>query len=69
LQELGLIEREPDPMDGRAHLLDLTDEGRQRLDHARSGRRQRFHALLATWPTEDVRLVARMLARFNRQDR
>ena len=65
LEELGLIKREPDPMDGRAHLLDLTDEGRQRLDRARSGRRQRFHALLATWPTEDVRLVGRMLARFN----
>jgi DNA-binding MarR family transcriptional regulator len=65
LQELRLIEREPDPLDGRAHLLELTDEGRQRLDRARSGRRERFHALLSTWPAEDVRLVGKMLARFN----
>jgi DNA-binding MarR family transcriptional regulator len=65
LEELGLIEREPDPADGRAHRLVLTDEGRQRLDTARTARRERFHGLLGTWPEEDVRLLARMLARFN----
>jgi DNA-binding MarR family transcriptional regulator len=65
LEELGLIGREPDPLDGRAHLLDLTDEGRQRLDRARSARQDRFYALLATWPEEDVRSLAQMLTRFN----
>ncbi|MDP9848376.1 MarR family winged helix-turn-helix transcriptional regulator [Streptosporangium lutulentum] len=65
LEELGLIEREPDPLDGRAHLLNLTDEGRQRLDRARSARQDRFHALLATWPKKDVRSLAQMLARLN----
>ncbi|MFG1708397.1 MarR family winged helix-turn-helix transcriptional regulator [Nonomuraea sp. M3C6] len=65
LEELGLIEREPNPLDGRAHSLNLTDEGHQRLDHARSARQERFYALLATWPTEDVRLLGRMLARLN----
>ena len=65
LEELGLIERAPDPLDGRAHLLDLTDEGRQRLDRARTARQDRFYALLATWPEEDVRSLAQMLARFN----
>jgi DNA-binding MarR family transcriptional regulator len=65
LEELGLIGREPDPLDGRAHLLDLTDEGRQRLNRARSARQDRFYALLATWPQEDVRSLAQMLARLN----
>ena len=65
LEELGLIGRDPDPLDGRAHRLALTDEGRQRLDRARAGRQERFHSLLATWPTEDVRLLGDMLARFN----
>ncbi|SDM24770.1 DNA-binding transcriptional regulator, MarR family [Nonomuraea maritima] len=65
LEELGLIEREPVPMDGRAHSLRLTDEGRRRLHCVRSGRQERFHALLSTWPTEDVRLLGQMLARFN----
>ncbi|MFB9832069.1 MarR family winged helix-turn-helix transcriptional regulator [Actinoallomurus acaciae] len=65
LEQLGLIERRPDPDDGRAHLLVLTDEGRRRVEIARTARQKRFHAMLATWPTEDVRMLGRMLARFN----
>ncbi|MCW2912887.1 MAG: transcriptional regulator, MarR family [Actinomycetia bacterium] len=65
LEQLGLIERRPDPDDGRAHLLVLTDEGRLRLDAARTARQKRFHAMLDTWPAEDVRGLARTLARFN----
>ncbi|WP_405143902.1 MarR family transcriptional regulator [Sphaerisporangium sp. NBC_01403] len=65
LEELRLIGRQPDPLDGRAHLLDLTEEGRERLDRARSARQQRFYALLGTWPQDDVRLLGQMLARFN----
>jgi DNA-binding MarR family transcriptional regulator len=65
LAELGLIEREPDPVDGRAHVLVLTAKGRQRLEHARAARRDWWHALLATWPVDDVSGMAGMLARFN----
>lgn len=66
LAELGLIERRPDPGDGRAHVLALTEEGRQRLENARNARQKRWHLVLGTWPIEDVRLMAGMLARFNR---
>ncbi|HEY0539035.1 MAG TPA: MarR family transcriptional regulator [Actinoallomurus sp.] len=66
LADLGLIEREPDPADGRAHILVLTEEGRRRLESARSARRERWHGFLGTWPVADVRLLADMLARFNR---
>jgi DNA-binding MarR family transcriptional regulator len=65
LEDLGLIERRPDPDDGRAHLLALTSEGQRRLDTVRVARRERFHALLGTWPEEDVRVLATMLSRFN----
>jgi DNA-binding MarR family transcriptional regulator len=65
LEQLGLIERRADPDDGRAHLLFLTDEGRRRLDAARTARQKRFHAMLDTWPAEDVQGLARMLAQFN----
>jgi DNA-binding MarR family transcriptional regulator len=65
LEELGLIGRAPDPADRRAHLLVLTEEGGDRLDAARLARRHRFRAMLATWPEQDVRLLAGMLARFN----
>jgi DNA-binding MarR family transcriptional regulator len=66
LAELGLIERERDPADGRAYVLVITEEGRQRLESARTARRGRWHAVLGTWPVDDVRLLADMLARFNR---
>jgi DNA-binding MarR family transcriptional regulator len=65
LAELGLIERGPDPADGRAYVLVLTARGRQRLEAARSARRERWHAKLGRWPIEDVRTLADMLARFN----
>ena len=65
LEKLGLVGREPDPLDGRAHLLALTAEGRARLDRARTARQRRFYALLGTWPQEDVRLLGTMLARLN----
>jgi DNA-binding MarR family transcriptional regulator len=65
LAELGLIEREPDPADGRAHVLALTAKGRQRLAATRNARRERWHAKLKRWPVEDVRMLADMLARFN----
>ncbi len=31
LQQRGIVERIPDPTDGRARLIHLTDEGRQRV--------------------------------------
>lgn len=65
LAEFGLIERRPDPADGRAHVLVLTAKGRQRLEATRSARRRRWHTRLGRWPVEDVRMLADILARFN----
>ena len=65
LEDLGLIERRPDPADRRAHLLALTAEGTRRLDAVRSARLEHFHRRLSTWPEEDVRMLATLLARLN----
>ncbi|MFD0685252.1 MarR family winged helix-turn-helix transcriptional regulator [Actinomadura fibrosa] len=65
LEDLGLIRRRADPGDGRAHLLELTDEGRRRLDAVRSARRRHFRARLRSWPEEDVSTLATLLARLN----
>ncbi|KAA9376463.1 winged helix-turn-helix transcriptional regulator [Microbispora cellulosiformans] len=65
LEELGLISRSPDPEDGRAHLLALTEEGHRRLHDARAARQGQLRTLLAAWPEEDVRQLAGMLERFN----
>ena len=65
LEDLGLIERLPDPADRRAHRLALTAEGTRRLDAVRSARLEHFHRRLSTWPEEDVRMLATLLARLN----
>jgi DNA-binding MarR family transcriptional regulator len=65
LEELGLIAREPDPADGRASLVRLTPEGRDRFTRARTARRDRFLAQLAEWGPGEVAELARLLHRFN----
>src|SRR5688572_1114179 len=47
LEQLGLIAREPDPADGRAWLVDLTEEGRTRVGRVREARRARYVSQLA----------------------
>jgi DNA-binding MarR family transcriptional regulator len=65
LEDLGLVRRQPDPGDRRAQLLVLTDDGRKRLDGVRSARREHFRTRMNTWPEQDVRTLAALLARFN----
>ena len=66
LVELGLVERTPDPDDGRAQVLAPTAEGTQRLDRIREARRQRWETDLGAWPTGDVATLAELLGRLNR---
>ncbi|GAB3424790.1 MarR family winged helix-turn-helix transcriptional regulator [Flindersiella endophytica] len=68
LTELGLIDRIPDPSDGRASLIRLTATGRDRVDAVRTKRRAELQALLAAWPAEDQETFARLLAAFNVAD-
>ncbi|WP_042507671.1 MULTISPECIES: MarR family winged helix-turn-helix transcriptional regulator [Streptomycetaceae] len=65
LEQLGLVAREPDPADGRAFLLRLTDEGHHRLGRVREARRARYWRQLAEWDPRDVRELARLLHRLN----
>jgi DNA-binding MarR family transcriptional regulator len=65
LEELGLIAREPDPADGRASLVRLTAEGRERFTRVRTARRDRFLAQLDEWDPGEVAELARLLHRFN----
>jgi DNA-binding MarR family transcriptional regulator len=65
LERLALVGRDDDPADARAQVISLTDLGADRLGSARTGRRERFRALLGTWPQDDVRTLAGLLHRFN----
>jgi DNA-binding MarR family transcriptional regulator len=65
LIQLGLIERQADPADGRASLLVATEKGRTRLERARCRRNQRVANLVDGWSAADLDQLAALLDRFN----
>ena len=65
LLELGLIERTPDPSDGRASILQVTAKARKKMAELAVSRRQEFGARLAGWEPENIHELARGLAHFN----
>ncbi|MFE0106519.1 MarR family winged helix-turn-helix transcriptional regulator [Streptomyces sp. NPDC059009] len=65
LEELGLLAREPDPADGRAWLVRLTPDGRDRVRTVRAGRRERYVRQLAGWDRREVAELARLLRQLN----
>ncbi|MGW1257663.1 MarR family winged helix-turn-helix transcriptional regulator [Streptomyces sp. NPDC002513] len=66
LEDLGLVAREPDPADGRAWLVHLTEEGRSRVGQVRDARRARYVRQLAHWDQREVAELARLLNQLNR---
>lgn len=64
LTALGLVEKVPDPQDGRAQVVALSDEGRAVLDELVARREAWFDELLADWPDEDVATFIHYLDRF-----
>ncbi|MCX4513222.1 MarR family transcriptional regulator [Streptomyces sp. NBC_01619] len=68
LEELGLVVREPDPADGRASLVRLTEEGLTRFRAVRKARRDRYVRKLADWDRGEVAELARLLQQLNTAD-
>lgn len=65
LEHLGLVAREPDPADGRAWLVHLTDEGRSRFRRVRDARRERYVHQMTGWDRKEVAELARLLHQLN----
>jgi len=65
LERLGLVTREPDPADGRAYLMRLTQEGRDRFGRVRVARRANYLRQLAAWDRAEIAELARLLHRLN----
>ena len=65
LVELGLLARAPDPDDGRAALLTLSDDAAARLARVRAERSQRFDRRLGDFTTDELVAFAGQLARYN----
>jgi DNA-binding MarR family transcriptional regulator len=66
LEDLGLVAREPDPADGRAWLVHLTEEGSRRVAKVREARRARYVEQLSHWDPREVAELARLLNQLNR---
>jgi DNA-binding MarR family transcriptional regulator len=64
LHRSGLIERTPDPADGRAQRVGLSSEGLRTLHDAMDRRRALLRRSLAGWDNDDIQQLDRLLARF-----
>jgi DNA-binding MarR family transcriptional regulator len=65
LIEIGLVEAQPDPADGRGVVLDLTNLGRKSIDRANARKSDVFYQKIETWSNADLELFAALLRRFN----
>ena len=65
LERAGLAYRLKDPNDRRVCILDLTEVGREMLEHTRDHRRARLGKALAGWPEDDLSDMARLLRQLN----
>src|SRR3712207_7355240 len=63
LERSGHVERRPDPHDGRASLVHLTDEGARALAATRALRAQWAGTALADWDEDDARVLSGLLER------
>ena len=66
LHRQGLVERTPDPDDGRAQRVDLTELGQHRLADALHRRHELLARSLQGWDAADVDSLETLLDRFVR---
>lgn len=64
LERAGLVDRRPDPEDGRASLLTLSAQGREVRERVRAAGGQALARSLASWDDADRRALAELLTRF-----
>jgi DNA-binding MarR family transcriptional regulator len=64
LEDLGLVVRTKDPIDGRAILLEVTEAGVDALQRMRVEWRKTVAEILEPWPQKDRELLGELLERF-----
>ncbi|EME24056.1 MarR family winged helix-turn-helix transcriptional regulator [Rhodococcus triatomae] len=64
LVERGHVERQPDPTDGRASVLAVTESGREAATRIRSLRNEKLRHVVADWSVDDLNEFTRLLDRF-----
>lgn len=66
LGELGLVERTPDPADGRATLVVASDDAVRRLADVAEHRRKWLDERLGDWTAKELETFAVTLEKYNR---
>lgn len=61
VERLGLVVRHPDPDDARARVIDLTDDGRARIQAVFAREMPRWRSQLAKWEPGDIRTLIDLL--------
>lgn len=64
LDGAGLIERTPDPVDGRAQRVKVSAPGAERIEAAMRSRRALVERCLESWEARDLEELDRLLTRF-----
>jgi len=65
LCDLGLLDREADPVDGRAMLISASADAVRRMEAINRDRRRWLAEQLAEWSEDDLREFVTGLARYN----
>ncbi|MFC4508218.1 MULTISPECIES: MarR family winged helix-turn-helix transcriptional regulator [Streptomyces] len=63
LQKSGFVTRVPDPDDGRAQRIQLTDAGRQAIDRVRDAGARGMQLALSDWSPEELGQLATLFHR------
>jgi DNA-binding MarR family transcriptional regulator len=63
LENLGLVDRDPDPRDGRAVLVRATHAGAARHRRTKQTARSLYEKVLADWSEDDLRAAAEVARR------
>lgn len=61
----GLVAKEPDPHDGRAQVITLTDAGHRTITQIQSTRAAWFQQLLEGWDSTETAIFAKQLDRLS----
>jgi DNA-binding MarR family transcriptional regulator len=64
LDGAGLIERTPDPVDGRAQRVKVSAPGAEKIEAALRSRRALLERCLESWEARDLEELDRLLTRF-----
>ncbi|MCW2500625.1 MAG: MarR family transcriptional regulator [Frankiales bacterium] len=65
LEDVGFVQRQPDPADARAALISATESGLRAFETTRQQRNEVLGEVLADWPAQDRTELVRLLTRFN----